>query len=124
MSASARNDPLSFYACTIASFLETSVGTYVENLQPFFAHAEGRDVTVHCGELFDFADQLSTHERADLVLCMGDTLTHLEAPEAVGALSRAVAARLSPRGRFPVRADERRILTSPLPGEPWAPSGA
>lgn len=43
MSASARNDPLSFYACTIASFLETSVGTYVENLQPFFAHDAGTE---------------------------------------------------------------------------------
>jgi len=98
-------------------------------LRELSSFAEGHDVTVHCGELLDFADQLSTHERADLVLCMGDTLTHLETLEAVGALSRAVAARLSARGRFvatfrdysrlpsgearfiPVRADERRILT-------------
>jgi len=37
VSTSARNDPLSFYACTIASFLEGSVSTYVENLHPLFA---------------------------------------------------------------------------------------
>lgn len=91
--------------------------------------AQGLQVTVRCGDLLGFADHLSLDERPDLILCMGDTLTHLETPEAIVALSRAVAARLSPQGRFvatfrdysrlpsgearfiPVRADENRILT-------------
>jgi hypothetical protein len=76
-----------------------------------------------------FADHLAPGERADLVLCMGDTLTHLESKELVAELTRLVASRLSPGGRFiatfrdysrlpagesrfiPVRADENRILT-------------
>ena len=47
-----------------------------------------------------FADHLSNDERADLILCMGDTLTHLDTVDAVGALSRTVANRLAPGGRF------------------------
>jgi SAM-dependent methyltransferase len=91
--------------------------------------AEGLSVHAHCGDLLSFAENLSAGERADLVLCMGDTLTHLETPDAIATLSRTVAASLSPRGRFvatfrdysrlpsgearfiPVRADEHRILT-------------
>ena len=91
--------------------------------------AEGLPVRARCGDLLRFAEYLSIDERADLVLCMGDTLTHLATPDAIAALSRMVAARLSPRGRFvatfrdysrlpsgesrfiPVRADEHRILT-------------
>ena len=82
------------------------------------------------GELLRFAGHLPTGERADVILCMGDTLTHLETPEAIPELSRTVAACLAPGGRFvatfreysrlpsgearfiPVRADEHRILTS------------
>jgi SAM-dependent methyltransferase len=65
----------------------------------------------------------------DLILCMGDTLTHLPDPAAVDALLAAVAASLAPRGVFaatfrdysirlegdarfiPVRSDDSRILT-------------
>jgi SAM-dependent methyltransferase len=90
---------------------------------------EGLAVRVHCGDLGGFAAQLATGERADLVLCMGDTLTHLESPEDVASLGRAVADSLAPGGQFvatfrdytrvpsgdarfiPVRADENRILT-------------
>lgn len=93
------------------------------------AFAEGLAVDARCGDLFHFAEHLAAGERADLILCMGDTLTHLESIDAVGALSRLVAARLAPAGRFvatfrdytrlpsgdgrfiPVRADEHRILT-------------
>jgi SAM-dependent methyltransferase len=86
-------------------------------------------VVTRCGDLMRFAEHLAPGERADLVLCMGDTLTHLESKESVAELSRLVASRLSPGGRFvatfrdysrlpvgesrfiPVRADENRILT-------------
>ena len=76
-----------------------------------------------------FAEHLGAGEQPDLVLCMGDTLTHLESKETVAELGRLVASHLSPGGRFvatfrdysrlpagesrfiPVRADETRILT-------------
>lgn len=93
------------------------------------AFADGLAVNAHCGDLLRFTEHLSLGERADLILCMGDTLTHLERADDVGALSRLVAACLAPGGRFvatfrdytclpsgdarfiPVRADEHRILT-------------
>ena len=98
-------------------------------LRQLSAYAEGFSVNTHCGELLRFTEYLSTDERADLILCMGDTLTHLETADAVNALGHSVAARLAPAGRFvatfrdytrlpsgearfiPVRADEQRILT-------------
>src|SRR5690606_24669858 len=82
-----------------------------------------------CADLLQFADFLGKGATPDLVLCMGDTLTHLESREAMVILAREVEACLSERGRFiatfrdysvlprgearfiPVRADERRILT-------------
>ena len=91
--------------------------------------ATGLPVTARGGELLRFAEHLATGDRPDLILCMGDTLTHLETPEAIPTLSRTVAAYLAPGGRFvatfrdysrlpagearfiPVRADEHRILT-------------
>lgn len=98
-------------------------------LDQLSAFAEGLAVNTHCGDLLRFGEYLPTGERADLILCMGDTLTHLETDDAIGSLSRLVAARLAPAGRFvatfrdytrlpsgdarfiPVRADEHRILT-------------
>jgi SAM-dependent methyltransferase len=98
-------------------------------LRQLTASAHGLRVDVRCGDLLGFADLLSTDEHPDLVLCMGDTLTHLESADAVVALGRAVAGCLRPGGRFvttfrdysrlpsgearfiPVRADEHRILT-------------
>jgi hypothetical protein len=100
--------------------------TLVSQLSSF---ANGLSVNSRCGDLLDFAEYLSTDERADLILCMGDTLTHLETLDAISALSRTVATCLVPGGRFvatfrdysrlpsgearfiPVRADEQRILT-------------
>lgn len=93
------------------------------------AAAQGLAVTAHCGDLLSFPDYLAGSDRPDLVLCMGDTLTHLADIETVADLGRKVAACLSPQGRFvatfrdysrlptgtgrfiPVRADEQRILT-------------
>lgn len=89
----------------------------------------GLDVTVHRGDLLAFTDCLTKSDRPDLILCMGDTLTHLASTEQVAQLARRVAERLSPHGRFvatlrdytrlptgtarfiPVRADAERILT-------------
>ncbi|MEP7297536.1 MAG: hypothetical protein ABI702_15225 [Burkholderiales bacterium] len=49
-------------------------------------------------DLLDFAAHLSGP--AELVLCMGDTLTHLHSPAQVAQLLHAVAGALAPGGRF------------------------
>ncbi len=70
------------------------------------------------------------NETAELIVCLGDTLTHLPSLEAVAALIRDMAAALAPGGRcllgfrdyvsrelvgeqrfIPVRSDDNRILT-------------
>lgn len=91
--------------------------------------AKGLPVDAHHGDILDFREHLSAGEHADLILCMGDTLTHLDSTASVNELCRLVASRLSPGGIFvatfrdytrlpsgdarfiPVRADEGRILT-------------
>jgi SAM-dependent methyltransferase len=91
--------------------------------------ATGLPVSVHCDDIRNVTAQLAPGERVDLVICMGDTLTHLDSLESVAALGRSVAGCLAPRGRFiatfrdythlpsgtarfiPVRSDDRRILT-------------
>lgn len=92
------------------------------------AAAAGLSLTTYCGDLLTFAEQLAPGERANLIVCMGDTLTHLENIESVRQLSRAVAQGLARDGRFiatfrdytrlpsgaarfiPVRSDQDRIL--------------
>ena len=98
-------------------------------LEQLSAFAGRLPVDARCGDLLAFAEHLHAGETADLILCMGDTLTHLETPGSIAALGRSVAARLSTGGRFvatfrdytrppsgearfiPVRADAQRILT-------------
>lgn len=81
-----------------------------------------------------FSERLD--ERADLFICMGDTLTHLENRDAVLRLFANVAASIRPGGIFaltfrdytnpptgsdrfiPVRADANRILTCFLEATP------
>lgn len=90
-------------------------------------HSAGLDVETVEGDLLDFAGHMSGP--ADLILCMGDTLTHLSSTEEVQGLLRTVADSLRPGGRFvatfrdyrvlpagdarfiPVRSDADRILT-------------
>jgi hypothetical protein len=92
------------------------------------AVTEGLPVTTRCENLLAFDEALAPGEYADLVLCMGDTLTHLETQDQVVQLSQKVAGSLSAHDRFmatfrdysclpsgnarfiPVRADDRRIL--------------
>jgi hypothetical protein len=86
-------------------------------------------VMTYCGDLLGFAEHLPAGQLADLMLCMGDTLTHLESQAAVAQLARNVTARLAAPGRviatfrdysrlpsgnarfIPVRADDQRIMT-------------
>lgn len=86
------------------------------------------EVRIELGDLLAFRARVS--EPAAVVLCMGDTLTHLESHAALEALFGMVAGALAPGGRFvatfrdlfsteltgtarfiPVRSDERRIHT-------------
>lgn len=88
---------------------------------------EGVPVRVVCDDLLTFPVHLT--ERPDLVLCMGDTITHLPSLGAVLSLINKVAASLMCGGAFvislrdystplfrnqrfiPVRSDEKRLLT-------------
>jgi SAM-dependent methyltransferase len=88
---------------------------------------QGLDVEAALDDLTNFRAHLQGH--ADLVLCMGDTLTHLADPDQVQLLMREVRRALRPGGQFvatwrdyrslpagpdrfiPVRSDANRILT-------------
>jgi SAM-dependent methyltransferase len=92
------------------------------------ASAVGLPVKAHCDDLLSFAKHLLPGERAELVICMGDTLTHLTGLESITDLSRSVASCLARGGRFiatfrdytrlptgtarfiPVRSDPHRVL--------------
>lgn len=91
------------------------------------SHVEALPVRTVEDDLLNFQKHLST--KAHLILCMGDTLTHLPAPQAVEQLFSLVAESLHPAGTFiatfrdytsslsgdgrfiPVRSDNDRILT-------------
>jgi len=99
-------------------------------------HGERLPIQAIQGDLLDFPKHLSPSTAADLILCMGDTLTHLPNSEAVEVLIRQVARSLRQGGRFmatfrdytqlpagpsrfiPVRADDTRILTCFLEEQP------
>lgn len=96
-------------------------------LEELRAHSRGLPITTVRGDLLNFPRYLSS--TPDIVLCMGDTLTHLPDRSSVTALIAAVAEHLSPRGQFvitfrdysdalegvnrfiPVKSDESRIFT-------------
>lgn len=89
----------------------------------------GLPVSVHQADPRAFETCLTDADRPDLIVCMGDTLTHLPEPANVAALLARVARRLAPGGRFfatfrdftrlpagearfiPVRAKATRLLT-------------
>lgn len=90
-------------------------------------HANGLPIVSVVGDLLSFPQHLKT--RADLILCMGDTLTHLKHADDVLRLFSLAAEWLAPTGTFvatlrdyaspllgparfiPVRSDEHRIHT-------------
>ena len=96
-------------------------------VQELRSHAAGLPIRVIQDDLRAFRQYA---EHATIILCMGDTLTHLPSPEAVGRLLRDVARTLDSPGVFyatfrdyyttelqgtarflAVRSDEQRILT-------------
>ncbi len=80
-------------------------------------HGEGLGVTAIEADLLDFAAHL--RRPADLILCMGDTLTHLQSTTDVERLLRSIAGALRPGGRFvatfrdyqDLPMDDRRFIT-------------
>jgi SAM-dependent methyltransferase len=108
-------------------FSVLAVDTSSELLRELAAHAANLPIRVAEADLLAFRDHLEG--RAEAVLCMGDTLTHLPSLEAVDELFAAVAATLERGGvmvltfrdytspllddrRFiPVHSDSDRIMT-------------
>ncbi len=62
------------------------------------AQSRGLEVEAVCADLLAFPAHLS--QRPDLVLCMGDTLTHLHDLGQIDALLQAVSSALRPGGQF------------------------
>jgi SAM-dependent methyltransferase len=110
-----------------AGFKVLAIDTSAYLLDELRRNAACLPVTTIQSDLKDFAKHISS--RAALILCMGDTLTHLQSVEEIGRLFRDVATSLRPGGRFvatfrdystlpqgvgrfvQVRSDARRIHT-------------
>jgi SAM-dependent methyltransferase len=98
--------------------------------------AAGLAIETFPADLLDFPTLIPPGQKPDLILCMGDTLTHLPDTDSVAQLATRVANALSKRGRFiatfrdystlpegerrfiAVRADDSRILTCFLEEHP------
>jgi hypothetical protein len=114
--------PLARRGCSVLALDSSS---YL--LEQLKAHAETLDITAIEDDLLAFQRYLEGP--ADVILCMGDTLTHLPDREAVSQLLTLTAASLRPGGTFiatfrdytqafvgsarfiPVKSDADRILT-------------
>jgi SAM-dependent methyltransferase len=102
-----------------------AIDTSPELIDELGMHADGLAIRPIVADLVDF--RMHVPGRASLILCMGDTLTHLDSKETVEQLFADVALALTPGGRFvttfrdytilpagearfiPVRSDEARI---------------
>ncbi len=99
-------------------------------------YADGLSVTSTVDDLMRFANHLQPEQKPDLILCMGDTLTHLPDSQSISTLAKEIASALSRNGRFiatfrdytllpkgpgrfiPVKSDDDRILTCFLEEHP------
>lgn len=75
-------------------------------------YGAGLPIDVVCGDLLEFRRHLA--RQADLIVCMGDTLAHLEDHARLDSLFREVAAALAPHGQFVATF---RDYSKPLSGE-------
>jgi 2-polyprenyl-3-methyl-5-hydroxy-6-metoxy-1,4-benzoquinol methylase len=89
-----------------------AVDSSAELLRELQAHAGNLPIRTVKADLLSFPDHLA--RRAEAILCMGDTLTHLSSKQAVQSLFSKVAAALAPGGRFVLTF---RDYTTPLTGE-------
>lgn len=97
-------------------------------LEELAARSGDRSVRTVTADILDFPEHLDS--KAELIVCMGDTLVHLPDIEAVSRLLRNVADELAPGGLFiyairdyvnhvpqgadrfiPIRSDDERIFT-------------
>jgi SAM-dependent methyltransferase len=110
-----------------AGFQVLAIDTSAYLLEELLRHSIDLPVRMVQANLRDFAQYVSAP--ADLILCMGDTLTHLQSMDEIEQLLCTVAASLRAGGRFvatfrdyrqlplaeqrfiPVRSDSRRIHT-------------
>ncbi len=111
-----------------AGYRVLAIDSSTHLLEQLRAFADGLPVDTAVADLLLFPGYLGK-QRADVIVCMGDTLTHLPDIDAVERLAQSVASSLSPGGRFvatfrdytnlpegtrrfiPVRSDSTRILT-------------
>ncbi len=105
-----------------------AIDTSAELLEELLSHAGGLDVRVVHGDLLRVGEFCSPAS-AEVIVCMGDTITHLESKDAVLQLLRVVSDSLAVGGRFvvsyrdlsleavgvdrfiPVFGDEERVMT-------------
>lgn len=110
-----------------AGYEVTAVDTSAFLLSTLSENSTGLPIRVIEEDLLKFRDHMRS--AANLIICMGDTLTHLESIEQVVRLSQEVRKSLAPGGKFvatfrdysnlpngearfiPVRSDSDRILT-------------
>lgn len=104
-----------------------AIDTSAALLRELEGHAGDLPITTHEADLMIF-DRI-VGERADTIVCMGDTLTHLGSPNDVATLFRKIARMLSAGGRLvlswrdlsippeglnrfiPLRSSDERIMT-------------
>ena len=90
-----------------------AIDTYEPLLQELRSRAGALAIETVNADLLDLRTYIS--QPADVILCMGDTLTHLPDAAAVDSLFAAVAAVLSPGGLFV--ATFRDYVSAPLQGD-------
>ena len=110
-----------------AGYSVTAIDFDANLLSELKSNADGLEITTIQGDLLDFDKSLNTD--AELVVCMTDTILHLESKEKVASLFAKVFAALETDGKFiitfrdltyelketdrilPVRSDESTIFT-------------
>ena len=111
-----------------AGYRVTAIDTCAELLEELRAHAEDHEITCVNDDLLNLRRHCDG--AVDVIVCLGDTLTHVASRQSVERLFEAVAETLKPGGVFvatfrdytaralegagrfiPVRQDDRRILT-------------
>ena len=97
-------------------------------------HLDGEEIEIVCADILDF--RRHAPQPAELIVCMVDTLLHLDSQDAVARLAGDVFAALEPGGTFiatfrdftveskelerfiPVRSDDKTVFTCFLEFEP------
>lgn len=118
-----------------AGYRVTAIDTCAALLEELRSHSPDRSITCVNDDLLNFGGHCEG--ALDVIVCMGDTLTHVAAVACVERLFEAIAGALRPGGIFvatfrdyagealdgvrrfiPVRQDDRRVLTCFLEYQP------